>query len=151
MLTKTAFALGSLAAALLAAPSPAAADEAEAVKAVVVAAYVEGVHAKGDAVAMRAGFHPGFRMDVLRDGKLASVTLDEWTLRLEKGWKESAAGTRPQVRHEFTHVEMAGSAAAVRLELYRDGQHFFSDFLSLYRFPEGWKIVAKTFHAWPRP
>jgi hypothetical protein len=27
----------------------------------------------------------------------------------------------------------------------------FSDFLSLYRFPEGWKIVAQTFHAWPRP
>ncbi len=128
-------------------PQVTSADDAEAVKAVVVAAYVEGVHAKGDAAAMRAGFHPAFRMDVLRDGALSSVTLEEWIERLKPGW---AQGARPQIRHEFTHVELAGSAAAVRLELYRDGKHTFSDFLSLYRFPEGWKIVAKTFHAWPR-
>ena len=56
-----------------ASPATAAADDAEAVKAVVVAAYVEGVHAKGDAAAMRAGFHPAFRMDVLRDGRDALV------------------------------------------------------------------------------
>jgi hypothetical protein len=138
--------LGALAL-CLSVPAAASTPDAEAVKTVVVSAYVEGVHAKGDADAMRKGFHPSFRMDMLRDGKLESVTLDEWITRLEKGWKE---GARPQVRHEFTHVEVAGSAAAVRLELHRDGRHTFSDFLSLYRFPDGWKIVAKTFYAWPK-
>ena len=40
-----------------------------------------------------------------------------------------------------------GSAAAVvRLELYRDGKHTFTDYLSLYRFADGWKIVSKIFH-----
>jgi hypothetical protein len=133
--------------ALLLSPGAHAGDEVEAVKAVVVSAYVEGVHAKGDAAAMRAGFHPAFRMDVLRDGALASVSLEEWIGRLQPGW---AASPRPKIRHEFAHVEVAGDAAAVRLELYRDERHAFSDFLSLYRFKEGWKIVAKTFHAWPR-
>jgi len=135
--------------AVFAGAAPAGADDAAAVKAVVVSAYVEGVHAKGDAAAMRAGFHPAFRMDVLRDGQLASVSLDEWIVRLEKGWAQAAP--RPKIRHEFAHVELAGDAAAVRLELYRDDVHVFSDFLSLYRFPDGWKIVAKTFYSWPRP
>ena len=44
-------------------------------------------------------------------------------------------------------MDVTGNAATVRLELYRDGKHAFTDYLSLYRFPDGWKIVSKTFQA----
>jgi hypothetical protein len=72
------------------------------------------------------------------------VTLEEWIARLEKGNRERT-GPRPAIRHEFTAVDVTGNAATVRLELYRDGKHTFTDYLSLYRFPDGWKIVSKTF------
>jgi len=122
--------------------------DVEAIKAVVKAAYVDGVHAKPSAAAMRAGFHPEFRMLVLKDGAVSGVTLDEWAGRIEKG-----AATRtspgPEIRHEFTTVDVTGNAAVVRLELHRGGKHTFTDYLSLYRFADGWKIVSKTFQAHP--
>jgi ketosteroid isomerase-like protein len=125
----------------------AVADEAadrEAVKAVVRSAYVEGVHAKGDPALMRQGFHPDFRMLVLRDGTMTAVTLEEWVARLEKGARERTE-PRPAVEHEFTHVDVTGSAAVARVEIKRAGKHVFTDYLSLYRFPDGWKIVGKIY------
>jgi ketosteroid isomerase-like protein len=125
----------------------AAADEAadrEAVKAVVRSAYVEGVHAKGDPALMRQGFHPDFRMLVLRDGAMTAVTLEDWVARLEKGARERTE-PRPAVAHEFTHVDVTGNAAVARVEITRAGKHVFTDYLSLYRFPDGWKIVGKIF------
>jgi hypothetical protein len=125
----------------------AAADEAadrEAVKAVVRSAYVDGVHAKGDPALMRAGFHPDFRMLVLREGVMSAVTLDDWAARIEKGARERTEPP-PAVSHEFTLVDVAGNAAVARVELSRGGRHVFTDYLSLYRFADGWKIVGKIF------
>ena len=132
----------------LAAPAPPADGDVEAVKAVVKSAYVDGVHARGDVALMRAGFHPSFRMLTLRDGAVTPVTLDEWAGRIEKGAADRSA-PRPEIRHEFTSVDVTGDAAVVRLELHRGGRHAFTDYLSLYRFPDGWKIVSKTFQAHP--
>jgi hypothetical protein len=122
--------------------------DVEAIKSVVKAAYVDGVHAQPSAAAMRAGFHPHFRMLVLKDGAVSGVTLDEWASRIEKG-AAARTGPAPEIRHEFTTVDVTGNAAVVRLELHRGGKHTFTDYLSLYRFPEGWKIVSKTFQAHP--
>ena len=137
--------LAIVAAVFAAAAAPA---DVEAVKAVVKSAYVEGVHAKPDAALMRAGFHPSFRMLVLKDGQLTPVTLDEWAGRIEKGAMDKSA-SRPEIRADFTSVDVTRDAAVVRLELFRGGKHAFTDYLSLYRFPDGWKIVAKTFQAHP--
>jgi ketosteroid isomerase-like protein len=135
-----------LAAAVLSSPALAADGDRAAVEEVVRTAYVEGVHVKGDPALMRKGFHPDFRMYVLRDGALSVVTLDEWAARIEKGTRERQ-GPAPEVKHEFARVDVEGNAAVARVELHRGGKHVFTDFLSLYRFADGWKIVAKTFHA----
>lgn len=122
-------------------------DKKDVVK-VVTDAYVNGVHVKPDAAAMRRGFHPDFRMLVLSDGKMSAVTLDEWAGRVEK----SAASTapRPPIKAEFPLVEVAGTAASVRVEIFRDGKHTFSDYLLLYKFADGWKIVSKAYYTHPR-
>jgi hypothetical protein len=139
-----------LAAALLAPAALPAAERAEdAVKAVVQSAYIEGVHAKGDAALMRAGFHPDFRMLVLRDGAMSAVTLDEWATRIEKGSRDRAGAARPEIRAEFPRIHVTGDAAQVQVELYRGGKHAFTDYLTLYRFADGWKIVSKIFQAHP--
>jgi hypothetical protein len=117
----------------------------EAVKAVVRSAYVEGVHVKADPALMRAGFHPDFRMFVLREGAVATVTLEEWAGRIQQGARERK-GPPPEVRHEFAIVDVSGNAAVARVELFRDGKHVFTDYLSLYKLADGWKIVGKTFH-----
>ena len=135
--------LGLAAITSLAAPP----DESAAVQAVVQSAYVEGVHAKGDAALMRQGFHPDFRMLVLRDGKMSAVTLDEWAGRLEAREKENPNAPKPAIKAEFPIVNVTGNAAVVRVELYRDGKHTFTDYLLLYKLSDGWKIVSKIFQS----
>jgi ketosteroid isomerase-like protein len=131
---------------LAASLTPAFAEDSDrtAIQDVVRAAYVEGVHVKGDPALMRKGFHPEFRMYALRDGALSVVTLDEWAARIEKGARERQ-GAAPEVKHEFALVDRSGNAAVARVELHKGGKHVFTDYLSLYRFAEGWKIVSKTF------
>jgi len=127
---------------------PLAASAAEgdraAIESVIKAAYVEGVHVKGDPALMRKGFHPDFKMFVLREGALTTLTLDEWAGRIEKGARERT-GPAPQIRAEFPIVDVTSNTAVARVEIHRDGKHIFTDYLSLYRFADGWKIVGKIF------
>ncbi len=123
----------------------AADSDANAVKAVVQSAYVEGVHANPNADAMRQGFSPDFRMLILRDGKMTAVTLEEWIGRMEASRKQNPNAPKPAVRADFPIVDVTDNEAFVKVELYRDGKHAFTDYLLLYKFPDGWKIVSKIF------
>ena len=124
--------------------------EKKAVMNVVEAAYVKGVHAEPSGEAMRQGFHPDFIMFVQDGEKITKVTRDEWITRVEAGIAKSSGGPKPAVKHEFPVVEVTGNAAIVRVELHRDGKHVFTDYISLYKFADGWKIIGKTFYRHPK-
>jgi hypothetical protein len=36
-------------------------------------------------------------------------------------------------------------AAVAKVDLHRNGKHIFTDYIALYRFDDGWKLVGKTF------
>jgi len=123
----------------------AAEEERRAIESVIRTAYIEGVHVKGDPALMRKGFHPDFRMFMLKDGALTTITLDEWAGRIEKAAKRT--GPAPQIRAEFPLVDITNNEAVARVEVHRDGKHIFTDYLSLYKFADGWKIVGKIFQS----
>ena len=133
--------------AIVLAAAPAIGDDSSDVRAVIQSAYVDGVHVKLDPAAMRKGFHPDFRMLVLKDGKMTAVTLEEWITRMEAGAKKNPDAPRPAIKAEFPVVNVTGNAAVARVEIYRDGKHTFTDYLSLYKFADGWMIVGKIFQA----
>lgn len=121
---------------------------------VVTDAYVDGVHNFRDPAAMRRGFHPDFEMLALRDGKLARLTLDNWIAGMEaRNLKEPPPKAAPEAPREttakFVTVEIIGTAATCRVEIWRGGKQLFTDFLALYKFADGWKIVSKTFYRHP--
>lgn len=120
------------------------ADET-AVKQVVTSAYVEGIHNRGSVDAIRKGFHPTFNMLRMADNEIKPLPIEEWITNLEKAKKES---TNPPVKTEgkFVNVDITGNAAVVKLELYRENKKIFTDYLVLYKFNEGWRIVSKTFY-----
>ena len=123
--------------------------DVEAVKEVVTRAYVEGIHKEQDPEKIRAGFHPDFVMFINGDEGIRTVTRDGWIARIEEGEAKNPDRPRPKVEHEFTMVDVVGDAAVARVELHRDGKHTFTDYLSLYRFDDGWRIIGKTFHRHP--
>ena len=137
---------GVIFASLVAAAASAADGDRQAIESVIRTAYIEGVHVKGDPALMRKGFHPDFRMFMLRDGALTTITLDEWAGRIEKAARERT-GPAPQIRAEFPLVDVVKDEAVARVEVHRDGKHIFTDYLSLYRFADGWKIVGKIFQS----
>ncbi len=143
---KTWVAVLALGAALVATAGPAldegAADDDAAIREVIEKAYVQGIHRDQDAAAVRAGFHPEFMMFVQADGGVRQVKLEDWIARFQP---PAADAPKPDVRAEISVLDRAGSAAVAKVVLYRDGKHIFTDYMSLYRFEGGWKIVAKTF------
>ena len=120
------------------------ADEIE-VKQVVTSAYIEGIHNGGSVDEIRKGFHPTFNMLRLVDNQIKPLPIEEWITNLEKQRKESTA---PPVKTEgkFINVDVTGNNAVVKLELFRENKKIFTDYLVLYKFAEGWRIVSKTFY-----
>ncbi|MEL7058834.1 MAG: nuclear transport factor 2 family protein [Acidobacteriota bacterium] len=115
-----------------------------AILAAVENGYVRGIHVESDADLVRTHFHPSFVMLISRpDGTVTHLSRDEWVERIEGA---DPNRERPEIRHEAKVIGAVGDAAVVRLELWRDGVHTFTDFLSLYRQDGDWKIVGKTFH-----
>jgi hypothetical protein len=117
-------------------------------KAVVEAAYVDGIHRNADADAMRAGFHPDFIMYVNGEDGVTTVKRDDWAARIEKAGSDPDRKT-PDISAELEVVGRSGKTAVVKVDLSRDGKHVFTDFLSLYETAEGWKIVAKVYTRHP--
>jgi hypothetical protein len=124
--------------------APATANpDAEEIRDVIASAYIDGLHKNGNRADIRAGFHPSFVMKVLRDGEVSDVTIEEWIGRLP------AEGETPDrvVTHTVPEVSIAGRAAVARVEVRFDDRPVFTDFMSLYRFDDGWRIVAKIFNS----
>ena len=116
-------------------------DEEE-IQAVITSAYIEGVHLNRDTEAIRAGFHPEFVMTILDDGGVINATLDQWVERI--------AASSPQeheIEWEFENIDVTGSAAFVKLAVFEDGTQIYTDYMGLYKFDDGWKIVNKIFYS----
>ncbi len=120
--------------------------EVEAIRAVIESAYVEGVHINRDADAMEKGFHPVFKMLVMRDGEIRVVPIEEWVNNVRKGYSRNPE-PRKGVTYNLAMVDVTGHAAVAKIELHRDSKHVFTDYMSLYKGPEGWKIVGKIFQS----
>lgn len=134
---------------LLAGSAFAKGGDVEAIKDVVTRGYVEGIHKDRDPEKIRSGFHREFVMFINTDEGILKLTRDQWIARIEDGNRKNPDQKRPKVDHEFSLVDVAGDAAVARVELHRDGKHTFTDYLSLYRFDDGWRIIGKIFQRHP--
>lgn len=119
--------------------------EETAIRQLVQTAYVDGLMNLKDLDKTRAGFHPDFVLLGLRDGKLTRLPIADWIAWSEKRKKEGAKSPVTAIRS--INIDITETAAAVRLELDCDGKPTYTDYLSLYRFADGWKIVGKIYYA----
>lgn len=124
-------------------------SEKEAVAAVVNTAYVEGIHKNQDGEAIRAGFHESFVMFIQSEGTIKTITRDDWIGRIERGRQSRGQQSEVEITAKIEVLDMAHKAAVVRVYLYRDGHQVFTDYMSLYKFDDGWKIIAKIFQKHP--
>ncbi len=122
-------------------------SDEQAIRRVLREAYVQGMYVQHDEALLRSGLAPTFVMQVCWDGKLSRRTLDEWLVQL----KLDGTPTTKKMDAEIDVLEVTGVTAVARVDLHVDGWHKHTDYFGLYRTNEGWKMVTKMFHAWPRP
>ncbi len=120
-------------------------SEEEAVIKVVQEAYIDAMQNLGDLELARKGFHPDFEMLMFRDGQMSKLHIKDWMERVEQR-KANAATTPPNITGKFLDVELTGTVAIVKLELHRNGNRIFTDYISLYKFEDGWKLVSKVYY-----
>ena len=123
--------------------------EAEAVKTVVREAYIHGIQIDRDVEAIRNGFDPSFNLLIMRDDEIDPLSIETWIGMIEENLAANPGPMPYETTYEFSMVDVTGNAAVVQLELYRDGVHFYTDYLSLYKFSDGWKMVSKIYYRHP--
>ncbi len=123
-------------------------QEEKAIKDIIIKAYLEGSHVNRDAQAMRDGFHANFIMFVNRDNEVSQVTIEQWAGRVEAGKKKNPDAPKPEIDYDFPMISVAENTAVARIEVKRNGQHIFTDFMSLYKVEDEWKIVGKVFQSY---
>jgi hypothetical protein len=120
-------------------------DDETAIKAVILSAYRDGLCNVGDVELVRKGFHPEFRLLGIRDDVLTILPIADWIKRTEE---KKAAGKFPPplpVAMEFLLIDVTGNAAMAKVKFMVGEKHVYTDYLSLLRFAEGWKIVNKIY------
>ncbi len=119
--------------------------EKEAIKQVIDKAYIRGIHGNQDEGTVKSGFHQDFAMLVLQDDAIDKVSVDEWLARIETMKAESPELWSAETTYTFELVDVAGYAAVAKLDVYKGDIHFSTDYMLLYRFEDGWRIVSKIF------
>lgn len=121
--------------------------EKEAIKKVIQTAYVDGLQNKGPVTDIEKGFHPGFELLGNKNNELTKFPIYSWIMYHKKRLAENPNPPTAEelVTSKFPLIDITGNAAIVKIELYKGGNILFTDYLSLYKFEEGWQIVSKIY------
>jgi hypothetical protein len=126
--------------------------EKQAIKDVIQQSYVEGLQNEGNVKKIDAGFHPGFNLLGIGKGdnmwELPIYTWKENTINDLKSGKKPRKGD-DEVTVNFINIDVTGTAAVVKLEFFVGEKKTYVDYISLYKFESGWKIVNKIFYKLP--
>jgi len=115
------------------------------IKKLVSEAYVNGLLNGGDLEPTKKGFHPEFKLLGQKNDQLTKWPIAEWIKYAEQKKKKNPAGPKVKYTPDFPVIDITGNAAIVKIELRKGEKHKYTDYLSLYKFKNGWKIVSKIY------
>lgn len=103
-------------------------------------AYIKG-HSTGDADVLATAFDPRARVTSMTDSGLVVVPVADFLSRVRAGTKHEPDGKRRTI----AMLDIKGTAAIARIDIDL-GATRFNDYITMMKFPDGWKIVNKSFH-----
>ena len=117
------------------------------IEALIEKAYVHGAFNELNPEAMEHGFHPDFAIFSADGEAIKKYPIADWVKRTAE--RKSSPDFDPaenRWQHRFASVDVTGNSASVKIELSKDGKLVYTDYLSLLKFENGWRIVAKVYH-----
>ncbi|MEN8223492.1 MAG: nuclear transport factor 2 family protein [Acidobacteriota bacterium] len=117
----------------------------ESIKVVIKSGYVDGFFNEGSITQMKKCFHDSFVMFSRNGENLSKMTVDRWYEHVKAEKKRGKYPVKERVSVKFLHIDVTLNAAMVKIALIRGGKRFYTDYLSFYKFPEGWRLVSKIY------
>jgi regulator of protease activity HflC (stomatin/prohibitin superfamily) len=106
--------------------------------------YIQG-HATGNGEFMRKAFHTDAKVMSFRDGKILIMTAEEFASR----FNGKPAADEAQRKRRIESVEITGNAGSAKIVLDYPTV-IYTDYMSLLKVGDEWKIVNKVFYAEPK-
>ena len=109
-------------------------DDEKSIESVVMRSYVDAIHNLVKTDNIDLGFHPGFDLLILKDGQLEKYPIYNWKEKvlIKKG--QNPEGPEKKIACKILSIDVTGTAAIVKLQLFREKELIFTDYLSLYKF-----------------
>ncbi len=122
--------------------------EKEDIKNVIQTAYVDGLQNKGNVEDIINGFHPGFNLLGVREDKLTKYPIYSWIQSFEerKAKDPSPVTDEKKITCNYLLIDVTGNSAMAKIQLVRNKELLFTDYLQLYKFEDGWKLVSKIYY-----
>ena len=127
------------------------ADSDAEVKKVIQESYFNGAFNDLDTVSMRKGFHPDFAIFSAKGNEISRYPIATWIKGIEQR-KQDPHFDKAQAKMDckIASLDITEGCAAAKIEISKNGKMIYTDYLSLLKFDDGWKIVAKVYHAHPK-
>lgn len=124
-------------------------QDKEAIKKVIQTAYVDGLQNEGDLDKIDSGIHSGFNLlGIDKDNGMWVLSIEDWK---KKTVKKKEEGKFPRtgdglVSVKFLDIDVTGTAAVAKIEFYVGKEKKYVDYIALYKFDNGWKMVNKIYY-----
>ena len=120
----------------------------EAIKEVIQTAYVEGLQNEGNIEKIDAGIHPGFNLLGIGEGnEMWNLTIADWKAKTVKRLEAGELPRRENLIYiKFLNIDITGTAAVAKIDFYVGEKLTYVDYISLYKFEDGWKMVNKIYY-----
>lgn len=108
----------------------------------VLGAYFDGLY-NGDVRLLGQVFYPSAQLATISEGNLTTVDIPSWLAIVEK--RESSAARKEVRLDKILSIEFGSENTAAARVQAAIGPKLFTDFLSLAKGPDGWRIVSKVY------
>jgi hypothetical protein len=109
----------------------------------VLQTYFDGLH-EGDTAKLARAFHDVAHLFSVEDGKLADMAREQW---FEMVRSRQSAQSRDLPRRDWVvQIDRSGPNTAFAKVQCQIPPRYFTDYLTLAKLADGWKIVSKTYH-----
>ncbi len=122
-------------------------DDISEIRNVINKSYFNGASNELDTKSMREGFHPDFVILSLDGTELRRYPIARWIENTEK-WKASPEFDKEKAKADckIVSLDVTGVVASAKTEEWHNGKLIYTDYLSLMKFENGWKIVVKVYN-----
>ncbi len=117
-------------------------EEKKAIVELIKESYIGAACNNIDIDVLKKGFHESFTWQGMHHGRLFTWSLKQWIILLNRE-KRFRPDWNNRTTADIQVIGIEGNAAVARVDIYNNQVHDSTDFLSVYKFTDGWKITNK--------